>query len=199
MAAVAAVKPGVTAVPAKPGAVAEAKPAKAKKNGVSIVVLLVIVLLACAATGAATWFLVGRKAATTTATTEKSAERGDSGEKAESGKPDGVKKPGQAEYLALDPAFVVNTADEDSQHYLQTDVQVMARNEAALDAVKTHMPRIRNNLLMLFGQQRTADIRDRAGRERLRAAALKEVQDVLQAETGKPGVEALYFTSFVTQ
>jgi flagellar FliL protein len=61
------------------------------------------------------------------------------------------------------------------------------------------MPRIRNNLLMLFSAQRCADVRDRAGREKLQAAALKEVQDVLQAETGKPGVEALYFTSFVTQ
>lgn len=197
MAAATAAKPSAVAA-IKPGAVAESKPAKGKKGGVGIVTLLAIVLLACAATGAATWFLAGRKAEA--AAPGKNAEHGEGTEKAEGGKAgDGAKKPGQAEYLALDPAFVVNTADEESQHYLQTDVQVMARNDAALDAVKAHMPRIRNNLLLLFGQQRTTDIRDRAGRERLRAAALKEVQDVLQAETGKPGVEALYFTSFVTQ
>jgi flagellar FliL protein len=176
---------------------AEGKPAK---RGMSMKIVLLVILLVGGLSAGGTWFMFGRKAADAAAApvdAEGHAAAPAEGHGDEHGA--APKKPGEAQYLALDPAFVVNTADEDSQHYLQTDVQVMSRNGDALEAVKTHMPRIRNNLLMLFGQQKTTDIRDRAGRERLQAAALKEVQAVLQAETGKPGVEAVYFTSFVTQ
>ena len=40
---------------------------------------------------------------------------------------------------------------------------------------------------------------DRAGKERLQASALAEVQKVMQAETGNKTAEDLLFTSFVTQ
>ncbi len=184
-----------------------AKPVPVKKGGISLMVVLILVLVAAGGSAAAVWFLVPHSAAAKPAEAGEPAAHGD--EHAEAGHADahaegghaegGEKKDGQIQYLALDPVFVVNTADEDVQHYLQTDVQVTSRSSEALEAVKMHMPRIRNNLLMLFSQQKTTDVRDRAGRERLQAAALKEVQDVLKAETGKPGVEALYFTSFVTQ
>lgn len=178
------------------------EPVKAKKGGISILMLLIVVLLVAGSSLGAGWFLFGRKPAAAGA--ESDAHKGDEAHAAAGAEGHGdahatPAKPGLAQYLPLDPAFVVNTADEESQHYLQTDVQVMARNADALEAVKTHMPHIRNNLLLLFAQQKTTDVRDRAGREKLQAAALKEVQSVLQAETGKPGIEALYFTSFVTQ
>ena len=177
---------------------AQPKPEK-KKGGISLIVVIVLVLLAGGGGAAGVWFLGPKKAAA--AGTEQAAEAPAHGEAAhdEHGG-DAKKKPaGAAEYSAIDPTFVVNTADEDTQHYLQTDVQVMSHDPAVADQIKTHMPRIRNNLILLFSAQRCADVRDRAGREKLQAAALKEVLDVLKAETGKPGVEALYFTSFVTQ
>ena len=39
----------------------------------------------------------------------------------------------------------------------------------------------------------------REGKEKLRADALAEIQKVMKAETGKPGVESVFFTSFVMQ
>jgi flagellar FliL protein len=172
---------------------AEAKPEK-KKGGVSLILVIALILIAGGGGAAGVWFLGPKKAAA--AGTEQAAEASAHDEHGGEAK---KKVAGATEYFALDPTFVVNTADEETQHYLQTDVQVMTHDATVVDAVKTHMPRIRNNLLLLFSAQRCADVRDRAGREKLQAAALKEVQDVLNAETGKPGVEALYFTSFVTQ
>jgi flagellar FliL protein len=102
-------------------------------------------------------------------------------------------------YLALDPAFVVNLEDQDALRFLQIEVQIMARDPSALEAVSAHMPHIRNSLLMLFGQQHVQDIATRAGKERLRGETLAEVRKVLQEETGKTGIEAVYFTSFVMQ
>jgi len=174
------------------------KPEK-KKGGISLIVVILLVLVAGGGGAAGVWFLGPKKAAAATEQADDNAPAHAEAAHDEHGGGDKKKSAGAIEYFGLDPTFVVNTADEETQHYLQTDVQVMTHNAAAIDAVKMHMPRIRNNLLLLFSAQRCADVRDRAGREKLQAAALKEVQDILTAETGKPGVEALYFTSFVTQ
>ncbi|VAX05680.1 hypothetical protein MNBD_GAMMA19-792, partial [hydrothermal vent metagenome] len=37
------------------------------------------------------------------------------------------------------------------------------------------------------------------GKETLREEALEVVQQILEEETGDPGIEAVYFTSFVMQ
>ena len=95
--------------------------------------------------------------------------------------------------------LLVNLADEGGTRYLQAEVQVMTRKPAVLENVKTHTPAIRNALLMLFAQKTQADLRNKEGREQLQAAALEEVNRVLKEETGKGGVEAIFFMSFVTQ
>jgi flagellar basal body-associated protein FliL len=53
---------------------------------------------------------------------------------------------------------------------------------------------------MMFGGQTLATLTNRDEKEKLRAAALAEVQRILAANAvGAPGVEDLYFTSFVVQ
>lgn len=105
----------------------------------------------------------------------------------------------QAEYLALQPAFVVNLADEEAARYLQVDIEVMARSSAALNEVERHLPRIRNSLLLLLGSRSVSDLADRAGKEQLQADVTAEIQRVLTAETGQGQIEAVYFSNFVMQ
>lgn len=102
-------------------------------------------------------------------------------------------------YVPLDPAFVVNLDAPGETRFLQVQVQLMARDPKATEVVKLHEPQLRNTLLLLFSQQKPADVASRAGVEKLQTAALAEVQRVLTSETGKPTIEALYFTSFVAQ
>lgn len=102
-------------------------------------------------------------------------------------------------YLPMQPAFVVNLEDAEALRYMQIDLELMARNPKAIEDAKTHMPRIRNSLLLLFGQQHAFDLSTRQGKETLQAKALAEIQRVLKEETGSPGVEAVYFSSFVIQ
>jgi flagellar FliL protein len=103
-------------------------------------------------------------------------------------------------YIALEPAFVVNFEADESVRFLQITVQLMTRDPATVEAVKTHDPVIRNDLLMLLGNQRYENVATRAGKEQLRAASLDTVRAVIKREGGDPaGVEALYFTSFVMQ
>lgn len=108
--------------------------------------------------------------------------------------------PAPAQYFALDPAFVVNLSGRlDGPRYLQVEVQLMTRDPEALPALQTHAPAIRARLLMLFSQVEPEQIADRAGKEKLQAAALAEVQKLMMAETGKKTADDLLFTSFVTQ
>lgn len=105
----------------------------------------------------------------------------------------------QARYFALEPAFVVNLTDEDSVRYLQADLQLMTRDDATLAAFAAHAPAIRNRLLLLFGQQSAAQLAQRSGKERLQEAALGEVRKLLKGEGAPDQIEAVIFTSVVTQ
>ncbi|HEY5850084.1 MAG TPA: flagellar basal body-associated FliL family protein [Lysobacter sp.] len=104
-----------------------------------------------------------------------------------------------AHYFALEPAFVVNLADENEVRYLQADLQLVTRDPATLAAFEAHVPAIRNRLLLLFGQQSSVRLAQRSGKERLQEAALTEVRQLLKAEGAPDKVEAVIFTSMVTQ
>lgn len=102
-------------------------------------------------------------------------------------------------YLPIDPAFVVNFASQGKARFLQVTVEVMTRDVTVPDKVKLHMPVIRNNLMLLFSTQSYDSVSTLEGKESLREEALEVVQQILEEETGDPGVEAVYFTSFVMQ
>lgn len=102
-------------------------------------------------------------------------------------------------YIPLDPAFVVNFAEGDRARFLQVTVEVMTRNPLVEERVKTHMPVIRNNLVLLFSSQTYETVSTLEGKEGLREEALGVIQKVLEEETGDPGIDAVYFTSFVMQ
>ncbi|UGB38786.1 flagellar basal body-associated FliL family protein [Frateuria soli] len=102
-------------------------------------------------------------------------------------------------FLPLDPAFVVNFRDDDAMRYLQVGVTLMSHDQATLDTVKGIDPVVRNALVMLFSRQSYSILSDPAGKQKLQAEALEAVRRIVEARTGKPGVDALYFTSFVMQ
>ena len=104
-----------------------------------------------------------------------------------------------AVYLQLDPAFVVNFQDENALRFLQVGVNVMSHDPEALVAAKEADPEIRNALLMLFSAQDVKSLSDVKGKQKLQAAALAEIQRVLKEKIGRPGVDAVYFTSFIMQ
>jgi flagellar FliL protein len=103
-------------------------------------------------------------------------------------------------YVALDPPFVVNFEAEQLVRFLQITVQVMSRDPVTVDLIKTNDPVVRNDLLLLLGNQSYTTIASREGKEKLRLQSLDAVRKVVAAAGGKPElVEAVYFTSFVMQ
>lgn len=98
------------------------------------------------------------------------------------------------------PAFVTNFKDASGrQRYMQVSITLLARNQADLDALKVHMPVIRNNLVMLFSGQTYETLATPVGQELLRQKATASVQEVAQKEVGKVVIEQLLFTNYVLQ
>ena len=102
-------------------------------------------------------------------------------------------------YEAMAPAFVVNFNQNGRQRYMQVSITMQARDQAALDALKVHMPVIRNNLVMLFSGQTFESLATPVGQEMLRQKATASVQEVAQKEVGKLVIDQLLFTNFVLQ
>lgn len=149
-----------------------------------IIIIVVALLLAIGASVGGTWFFLHKSAAKT------------EDHPAEAAAPTG-KVP--AIYEPMAPAFVVNLDQNGRQRYLQVSITLMTRDKAGLDALKVHMPVIRNNLVMLFSGQSFDALATPIGQEMLRQKATASVQEVAQKEVGKLVVDQLLFTNFVLQ
>lgn len=157
-----------------------AKPAGKKRGLLFALIGLVVVL---AGGGAAWFFLAGGPTEAELAASEQA---------------EGVLS-GPPIYLELEPAMIVNFQNPRHARYLQISVNVQARDAETIDAVKAHMPAIRNNLMLLFSSQQYEDLVKREGKEAVRQGALQEIQAILNKQIGRPGVEDVYFTNFVMQ
>src|SRR6185369_7832831 len=90
-----------------------------------------------------------------------------------------------AVYVALDPPFVVNFEAEQLVRFLQVTVQVMSRDPLTVELIKTNDPVVRNDLLLLLGNQSYQTISSREGKEKLRLHALDAVRKVVTTAGGK--------------
>ena len=154
----------------------------ATKGKLKLILLLVLgLVLAIGLSVGATWFIMHKS------------------EPAPATDPAAANVKPAAIYEVLTPAFVVNFNQNGRQRYMQVSITMQGRDQAALDALKVHMPVIRNNLVMLFSGQDFATLATPVGQEMLRQKATASVQEVAQKELGKVVIEQLLFTNFVLQ
>lgn len=156
----------------------DSKPASNKKT---IIIMAVVGLLIIAiSVGLTIWLVSG----------------GDKGGAAESEDTEEVVK--QAQYLPLE-TMVVNFADSRKARYLQVDLQLMAYDPVVLKAVESHMPAVRNDILVLLGGQSYEQVSTREGKQQLQQQILDMVNTILKQQAGVAGIQAVYFTNFVMQ
>lgn len=121
---------------------------------------------------------------------------------------------GQANYLTLRPAFVVNIIDGNNMRFMQLEIDLMSMDSHAIQAVKNHRAPIRHELLMLFAHRDIAEVMGIKQREELRQQALEKIQETLvkyaeidsdgtaTTEDGHKyptGIQEVLFTNFVIQ
>lgn len=165
------------------------------KSKLLIIILVVVLLLGVSAT--ATLMLTGVFSADEAPVV---AERAPGEAKVDKGNSDKTAKTkAPLNYVPLDPPFVVNFSGDSEIRFLQITIEVGTRSPESVEQIKEQRPAIRNTLVMLFSGQDPLVLNTREGKEQLRTDALAEIQKVMKAETGKPGVESVFFTSFVMQ
>lgn len=104
----------------------------------------------------------------------------------------------EAVYIDIKPEFVVNFRDKAGKSkFLKCDLSVSTKDAEMEKSIEKHMPAIRNALVMLLSSQIYEDLLANEGKEKLRTDALAAVQEVLKAQTGKAGIDDLFFSNFV--
>jgi flagellar protein FliL len=116
--------------------------------------------------------------------------------------------------------FTVNYDVNGRQRFLQAELTLMYRDETVLKTLELHMPAVRNSLVMLLSRQVFDELQTAEGKEKLRVAALAEIQGIIAKETAasaektddekekdsktktkqpEPNIEQVLFTQFVMQ
>ncbi len=174
-------------------AAAKAVEAAARKKKLILLGAIGLVLLLVA--GGGTWFALSKMGGKSEASAEGAAAEEHPAEAA--AEEHGEKK--KSVYQALDPAFLANYQVDGRTHYLQMAIAVMAREDEGVASIQTHMPLVRNRIVMLLSGETFAQLQGDEGRVELQKKILAAIQEIMQKETGKPQIEQVYFTTFVMQ
>jgi flagellar FliL protein len=152
-----------------------APPAKGKKKLLLIVGLVVVVL---ALAGVAALVLLKKGSA------EEDAEAAD-------GKPRAAAKrdpKAVPTFVPLDP-FTVNLADRHADRYAQVGITLEVVDAATAEQIKTFMPAIRNNILMVLAHKTSEVLLERDGKLKLAGQVQRETSRALGFEVEEPQPE----------
>jgi len=176
--------------------VEQAAPAAKPKGGaLKIIIIVLLSLLVIGGSVAATLYFAG----VFPAAEEASGGDEEAKSSSKSKKDKKSKENDPAIYFTFEKPFVVNFIDKNQIRYLQINVEVMSRDQDVIDSIGVHLPKIKNNFLVLFSDLDFDMITNAAGKQKLRDLALEELRKILKDEEGNDDVEALYFTGFVMQ
>lgn len=173
---------------------------KHQQRGLSkLILIIIVVVLALVGTGAGLFFagVFDSAPPAAQAGAEGEGAEGEATAEGEEGDAQAVSK--VPKYLPIEPPIIVNFDKNGRAGYLQVTVQLMSYDGSDIDNAINNMPVIRNNLLLLFSAKKYDDIKDVAGKEKLRGEVLAEVNKIIASIAGKATFENVYFTSFVMQ
>ncbi|MBL3558003.1 MULTISPECIES: flagellar basal body-associated protein FliL [Marinobacter] len=110
-------------------------------------------------------------------------------------------EPGITDYIEMDPPFVTHVGEPGTKlTYLKAAVTIRASRETTRPAVEAHMPRLRHELVMLFGEQTDADrLSGNEGQQALREEATSRINAVLEEQQTGESITGVLFTEFVVQ
>ena len=159
-------------------AAADAVPAKSGgKKKLVLMVAVAALVLGGGGVGALVYMKKQKAAAEAAA-----AEEGDAVEAAPV-KHETKKKGEKPVFVPMDP-FVVNLADHDADRYAQIGIVLEVPDEHAGEEIKTYLPAIRNNILLLLAHKSSADLAGGEGKELLARQIRREALRAMGEEVG---------------
>ncbi len=162
---------------------------KPKSRGKLIIIIAAVLVILLAGGGAAAYFLLR-----------------DHDADSEEAAPEKPKKEKKGEHAAA-PAyatldrFTVNLVPETGDQYLQVEVSVELEDLLSSEKLKLHMPKLRNQVMLLLSSKKASELNSKEGKELLATEMAARMNEVLAPENkGKGGpIKEVLFTSFIIQ
>lgn len=101
-------------------------------------------------------------------------------------------------FVSLD-TFTINLLAEPAEQFLQVDITLQLADEIDAALVKTHMPEVRNRLLMLLTTKKGSEISTLEGKKILSSEISAQLNQPFTAGSKLNKVAGVFFTSFVIQ
>ena len=92
-------------------------------------------------------------------------------------------------FVPMDP-FVVNLADHDSDRYAQIGITLEVPDEKVSEEIKTYLPAIRNNILLLLAHKSSTDLAGGDGKELLARQIRREALKAMGEEVDDDDADA---------
>ena len=102
-------------------------------------------------------------------------------------------------YLSLEPDIITNYIGPSAKKlgYVRVTVELMIDSVDVLDIAEHPLPLLRATAIEIFGQQPEDKVKSLTGREDIRLAILKALQDHMRKETGASIVKDVIFTKYL--
>jgi flagellar FliL protein len=101
-------------------------------------------------------------------------------------------------FVSLD-TFTINLMAEPAEQFLQVDITLQLADDIDAALVKTHMPEVRNRLLMLLTTKKGSEISTLEGKKQLGTEISAQLNQPFTAGSKLNKVAGVFFTSFVIQ
>ncbi|HEU0199614.1 MAG TPA: flagellar basal body-associated FliL family protein, partial [Burkholderiaceae bacterium] len=131
--------------------------------------------------GGAAWYFLGGKDPAI-------AEQGD-------GKP---KRKGMPVFVDLE-TFTANLRDEDDDRFIQVKLVAEVSDAPAGEMLKTLMPSVRNEILLLLGSKESKDVATREGKQQLATEIVAAANQTLANTAFAGAVQGVNFTHIIVQ
>ena len=102
-------------------------------------------------------------------------------------------------YHHVKPEFVVNLTGKGRQQFAMLEMSVAVNDEKAMDIMEDNAPELRNDILMMLGEQTSQSLAGNSGKVALREKTGEIVDELLVKHYGGGRVVDVYLTRFVIQ
>ena len=156
-------------------------------GGKKKLIIIVAAVLVLALAGGGSWFFMSSGA-------KKGGHDGQSEEELAA-----AKLAKETRYVVMPRPFVFNVPGNPKDRMVQIKMALLVRGPKNEELAKLHAPLIEGALLKVVTTYTADELLTSAGKERLRAEALKTMQGVMTEVSNEPVIEQLLFTGFVMQ
>lgn len=104
----------------------------------------------------------------------------------------------QPVFVDLD-TFTVNLREPDDDRFMQVKLVAEVKDAAAGELLKTMMPAVRNEILLVLGSKQAQDVANRQGKEQLAQEIALAANRPLEGTSAAKAVETVNFTHLIVQ